>query len=135
MGCQGHSSLWLTWLGWFHIGLQKEYYNCPECYYCCKILKIGKSFFTQVSPTLLLFVSLTYTGPLFNLLHFFLIFYEVILKRVDMKILGILAFKGCSVISKLHLFCLTVQIKLSVNSILKFVNSINSASKLFLYID
>ena len=51
-----------------------------------------------------------------------------------MKILGILSFKGCSVISKLNLLCLTVQINLNMNSIFKFVNS-NSASKLFLYID
>ena len=51
-----------------------------------------------------------------------------------MKFFGILTFKGCSVISKLNLLCLTVQIKLNVNSIFKFVNS-NSTSKLFLYID
>ncbi|CBI35574.3 unnamed protein product, partial [Vitis vinifera] len=46
-----------------------------------------------------------------------------------MKIFGILTFKGCSVISKLNLLCLTVQIKLNVNSIFKFCNSTPPTSK------
>ncbi|CBI38419.3 unnamed protein product, partial [Vitis vinifera] len=46
-----------------------------------------------------------------------------------MKILGILSFKGCSVISKLNLLCLTVQINLNVNSIFKFCNSTPLTSK------
>ncbi|RVW86650.1 hypothetical protein CK203_039814 [Vitis vinifera] len=33
---------------------------------------IGKVFFTYMSPLLMLFMSLTYIGPYFNLLHLFL---------------------------------------------------------------
>ncbi|XP_034710666.1 uncharacterized protein LOC117933416 [Vitis riparia] len=43
-------------------GLQKELGNCG-LYYPCNTSMIGKAFFTYMSPLLMLFMSLTYTGP------------------------------------------------------------------------
>ena len=65
----------LIWLGWFDVGLRQDLgdYDC----YPCNFFMIGKiTFFSYMSPILMLFMFFTYIIALYiflNLLHLFVL--------------------------------------------------------------